>query len=214
VFSLTRPSGSVASIKLPLIISALANHPALSIRVILTPAAARFLAGQSAEQPPVSSLSSLPNVNGVYLDADEWDAPWTRGAEILHIALRRWADMLVIAPLSANTLAQIVHGMAGSLLASVVRAWDTTGAVDGRRKKILVAPAMNTAMWLQPVTATQIRVLEEDWGVRWEDEANGGWFEVLRPIEKTLACGDVGSGAMMDWRDIAKIIEQRLGLVS
>ena len=39
-----------------------------------------------------------------------------------------------------------------------------------------------------------------------------GWIEVLRPIEKELACGDVGSGAMMEWKDIVTVIEQRLGL--
>jgi phosphopantothenoylcysteine decarboxylase len=148
----------------------------------------------------------------VHLDADEWAAPWTRGAEILHIALRRWADLLVIAPLSANTLAQIVHGLAGGLLTSVARACDGAGLVDGRRKRILVAPAMNTAMWLQPVTRAQIHVLEEEWGVKEGEEDGGGWFEVLLPIEKTLACGDVGSGAMMDWRDIVKVVEQRLNL--
>jgi phosphopantothenoylcysteine decarboxylase len=179
---------------------------------VLTAAAARFLAGQSAEQPTVASLSALPNVDGVHLDADEWERPWTRGAEILHIALRRWADVMVIAPLSANTLAHIVNGMAGTLLESVVRAWDTTGLVDGRRKRILVAAAMNTAMWLQPVTAAQIRVLEEDWGVKEGEDQGGGWFEVLRPVEKTLACGDVGSGAMLEWSEIVKIIEQRLNI--
>jgi phosphopantothenoylcysteine decarboxylase len=102
--------------------------------------------------------------------------------------------------------------LAGGLLTSVARAWDGAGLVDGRRKRILVAPAMNTAMWLQPVTRAQIRVLEEEWGVKEGEEDGGGWFEVLLPIEKTLACGDVGSGAMMDWRDIVKVVEQRLNL--
>ena len=50
-------------------------------------------------------------------------------------------------------------------------------------------------------------VTEEEWGIE-----NGGWFEVLRPMEKVLACGDSGSGAMCDWKDIVKIIEARLRL--
>lgn len=61
--------------------------------------------------------------------------------------------MLVIAPLSANTMAKVVGGMADNLLTSVVRAWDTSGLVEQstsggerRRKRILVAPAMNTAV--------------------------------------------------------------------
>lgn len=215
-------SGSVATIKLPLIISALRHHANLSIRVVLTKAAARFLAGQSPEQPTVAALAALPNVDGVYQDDDEWVGGWTRGAEILHISLRRWADILVVVPLSANTLAKIVNGMSDTLLTSVIRAWDTTGLIDGKKARILVALAMNTAMWTHPITASQIRVLEEDWGVKdgskdgeeKGDPARQGWFEVLRPISKTLACNDVGLGAMMEWTAIVKIIEERMGLSS
>ncbi|KAI1211601.1 flavoprotein [Annulohypoxylon truncatum] len=255
-------SGSVATIKLPLIIEALAERHSqrnssqeLSIRVLLTPSATRFLAGQSREQPPVSSLLSMPCVDGVYVDADEWREPWKRGDAILHIELRRWADLLVIAPLSANTMAKIVGGFADGILTSVVRAWDAWGELDSdlaaadgsqalangasgerkQKKHIIVAPAMNTAMWRHPVTAKSLRVLEEEWGVnrhgsskkvarpataddegpvpepgKGEDE--GGWFEVLKPQSKTLACGDVGDGAMMEWKEIVAVIEERLGL--
>jgi phosphopantothenoylcysteine decarboxylase len=76
---------------------------------------------------------------------------------------------------------------------------------------------MNTAMWRQPITGRQIRVLEEEWGVdASEIEGVGlggevGWFEVLRPVEKELAVG-VGDGAMRDWREIVEFIEERLGL--
>jgi phosphopantothenoylcysteine decarboxylase len=83
-------SGSVATVKLPNIITALAHLPHLSIRVILTASAAHFLAGQSAEQPSLAAVAALPNVDGVHVDADEWVEPWTRGAPILHIELRRW----------------------------------------------------------------------------------------------------------------------------
>ncbi|KAJ5081629.1 hypothetical protein NUU61_009893 [Penicillium alfredii] len=210
-------TGSVATIKIPQIISALAPYThKLSIRVIFTHHAQHFLGGQSAEQPTLSSLRSLPGVEAVYDDAAEWGPePWRRGADILHINLRRWADLLVIAPLSANTLAKLANGVSDNLLTSVCRAWDTDGQVDGQRKRILVAPAMNTAMWRHPVTAKQIRVLGEEWGVR-RDEGTGeetGWFEVLPPqASKMLACGDVGGGAMLEWTDIVKIIEDRLGL--
>lgn len=218
-------SGSVATIKLPLIVSSFAKYPNLAIRIILTSSATQFLAGQSDEQPALASLASLPNVEGIHQDEDEWSEPWTRGAKILHIALRRWAHILVIAPLSANTLAKVVHGISDNLLTSVIRAWDTTGLIDGKEARILVAPAMNTAMYAQPITAKQLRVLEEDWGVKDGDKdcvevregenaviPTRGWFEVLRPIEKSLACGDVGSGAMMEWTEIVNIVKKRLAL--
>jgi phosphopantothenoylcysteine decarboxylase len=195
-------SGSVATIKIFPIVSALSRHANLSIRLLLTPSASTFLSGQSDEQPPLASLLEIPNVDGIYEDASEWAKPWERNDPILHIELRRWSDIMVICPLSANMLAKIVGGFADGLLASVVRAWDTTGLIDavnvnaGVRKRIVVAPAMNTAMWRQPITARQIRVLEEDWGVSyWEGNGKGsqeGWFEVLRPQEKELACGDLG----------------------
>lgn len=219
-------TGSVATIKIPKMIDALAKHANVSIRLIFTAAASNFLQGQSAEQPSLPEISALPNVDGIYFDEDEWKDPWVRGNKILHIELRRWADIMVIAPLSADTLAKITQGWSDNLLLSVVRAWDTTAELDPIRdipgvswpqragakdvrmaKPILVAPSMNTAMWKQPITTKQVKVLEEEWGVR-----SGGWFEVIHPMEKELACGDVGGGAMRDWREIVAVIENRVGL--
>ncbi|CAG9997573.1 unnamed protein product [Clonostachys byssicola] len=210
-------TGSVAAIKIPNIIKALAPHThKLSIRLILTTNAKHFLGGQATEQPHYTSLLSYPGVEAIYDDASEWGPePWRRGGPVLHIELRRWADIMVIAPLSANSLAKLVNGMSDNLALSVCRAWDTDGQVDGQRKRMLVAPAMNTAMWRHPVTERQIRVLEEDWGVRTNEETGEetGWIEVLQPqATKLLACGDLGSGAMMEWSEIVKIIEARLGL--
>ena len=193
-------SGSVATIKLPLIISAFKHHSNLSIRIILTANATNFLAGQSSEQPPIfssqpalPSLATLPNVDGIYLNADEWTPPWTRNSPILHIELRRWADLLVVAPMSANLLAKVTAGLCDDLLTSVLRAWDV-------RKGVLVAPAMNTMMWEHPVTARQVRVLREEWS----------WFEVLMPQVKEIACGDVGQGGMKEWKEIVEVVERRL----
>ncbi|KAL2073737.1 hypothetical protein VTL71DRAFT_11063 [Oculimacula yallundae] len=231
-------SGSVATIKIPLILHSLSTHSSLSIILLLTKSALTFLSGQSAEQPHYNSLLQIPNVDGVFLDDEEWVRPWKRGDSILHIELRRWAHCLVVAPLSANSLAKVVGGLADNLLTCVVRAWDGSGLLEagappasldsgsgtavgnagdvGERKKpkrklIIVAPAMNTAMWRHPITTRQIRVLEEEWGVKADGEGEG-WFEVLRPMEKELACGDVGDGAMKDWREIVRVIEERLEL--
>lgn len=241
-------SGSVATIKIRNIISALADCHLLSIRLVFTASASHFLAGQSDEQPSLSQVRKLPNVEAIYFDEDEWAERWKRGGKILHIELRRWADLMVIAPLSANTLAKMAGGWSDNLLLSVVRAWDTSGLIDGIRvtrdeqdasgsvdgeeratqvmsteqadgragsvsftgkKVIVVACAMNTAMWNHPVTKKHIDVLEREWGVE-----HGGWVQTMRPVEKELACGDTGSGAMADWKDIVKTIETRLGLQS
>jgi len=203
-------TGSVATIKLPFIAYALAKHKNVSIRVVVTPSAAEFLQSQSPEQPSLESLPDMPGVDGVYYDADEWSKPWVRGDKILHIELRRWAHVLLVAPLSANSLSKIANGMSDGLLMSVIRAWDTTALVDGRRKRIFVAPAMNTAMWHHPITSKQIKVLEKEWAAEGGNEQ--GWFTVLRPMEKELACGDVGDGAMMDWREIVGHLENHLNL--
>jgi phosphopantothenoylcysteine decarboxylase len=214
-------SGSVATIKLPKICEALSTSNRISIRIILTSSAAQFLAGQSAEQPTVSSLLAIPNVDGVYTDADEWAPPWTRNAGVTHIELRRWSDICVVAPLSANTMAKMTNGIADNLLTSVLRAWDTTDSIENRgrsvegglRKRIIVAIAMNTAMWQHPITHKQLKVLTEEWGVNLKGRyARPGWVEVLTPSTKMLACGDVGIGAMIPYEEIVQIIRNRLYL--
>lgn len=207
-------SGSVATIKIPNIVRSLAKQKKLSIRIILTESAARFLQGQSDEQPSLDNIADYPNVDAIYRDEDEWKEPWVRGAPILHIELRRWADLLVIAPLSANTLAKISNGLCDNLLTSVVRAWQVEANWDSsmedkdskasmpEQKRIIVAPAMNTAMWRHPLTARHLRAPDDDKYYH--------WFDVLRPIEKELACGDTGDGAMCDWRKIVETIEERI----
>ena len=131
-------SGSVATIKIPVILNALSKHAdQISTRLILTKPASQFLQGQSAEQPRLDAIRKIPGVDAIYTDEDEWAHPWTRTATesvpILHIELRKWADLMVIAPLSANTLAKITNGISDGLLTSVVRAWDTDAFVDGIR---------------------------------------------------------------------------------
>ncbi|RAL16557.1 putative flavoprotein [Aspergillus homomorphus CBS 101889] len=209
-------SGSVATIKLPNIARALGGHSNVSIRIVITKSAERFLEGQSPEQPSLEALRATPGVDGIYRDEDEWGSPWVRGEPILHIELRKWAHLLIVAPLSANTMAKMTMGMADNLLLSVIRAWDTTGTVDAKIKNkrplIFVAPAMNTAMWNHPITAKQIEVLEEEWGVN--NSSKDGWISVLRPMEKSLACGDTGNGAMLDWEAIVRIVEQYIGVLT
>ena len=116
-------------------------------------------------------------------DADEWPGErYQRGDPVLHIELRRWADVLLIAPLDAHTLAKLALGMADNCLACVYRAWD-------RSRPIVLVPAMNTLMWEHPATARHLRQVAEDVGPA---------LRVLPPISKRLACDDVGMGAMAE----------------
>ena len=209
-------TGSVATIKIPLIAESLVKgrDDQVSVRIVITSSATNFLGGQSKEQPTLSSLLDIPGIDGIYTDVDEWVKPWVRGDPILHIELRRWADILVIAPLSANSLAKMVNGISDGLVMSILRAWDTEGSIDGpirlhsgpAKKTIFVAPAMNTAMWRHPVTSSQLSILE-----RWQED---GWLRVLTPQAKALACGDVGDGAMLEWSAIVQTIQNFLELPS
>jgi len=67
---------------------------------------------------------------------------------VLHIDLAKWADIFVIAPCSANTLAKLAYGICDNLLTSVARAWDAD-------RPLVIAPAMNTHMWTHPHTAVR-----------------------------------------------------------
>ncbi|XP_038840204.1 phosphopantothenoylcysteine decarboxylase isoform X2 [Salvelinus namaycush] len=115
---------------------------------------------------------------------------WSQRSDpVLHIELRRWADLLVIAPLDANTLGKIASGICDNLLTCVVRAWDT-------RRPLLFCPAMNTAMWHHPITCRQVDSLKEF-----------GYVEIPC-IAKKLVCGDRGKGAMAEVSTIVDVVNQ------
>ena len=130
------------------------------------------------------NMQHLPNrpafsVEGVYDDSSETEE-WKRvGDSVLHITLRNWADLFVIAPLSANTMSKIANGMADNLLTCIARSWPI------RQKAFIVAPAMNTAMYCHPLTTKHLNILTQELGI-----------VVVPPVTKVLACGDFGVGAM------------------
>lgn len=137
--------------------------------------------------------AALQEANIVYYrDEDEWPQGWQKDDPVLHIELRKWASCLVIAPLSANTLAKMANGVCDNLLTSIFRAWDHT-------RPVVVAPAMNTMMWHNHPTATQLSSLRRDFAI-----------QVLPPTSKELACGDVGMGAMAQISDIVKLVTASL----
>jgi hypothetical protein len=113
------------------------------------------------------------------------------GNSILHIEMRRWADILVVAPASANLLSKAACGIADNFVLSVLRAWDF-------RKPCVLCPAMNTAMWTHPSTKDSLGKLQS-WG-----------WEVLGPVEKVLACNEKGNGAMVSVQDIKAYLLAKL----
>jgi phosphopantothenoylcysteine decarboxylase len=137
-------SGSVACVKAPALVAALSAFA--DVRVVATPAALRFLPPGDAGDAAQQRLAGAP----LSTDAAEWAVWRAVGDSVHHIALRRWADVLLVAPLSANSLAKLANGLCDNLLTCVARAWDF-------RKPLAVAPAMNTAMWDSPFTA-RVRV--------------------------------------------------------
>lgn len=105
-----------------------------------------------------------------------------------HITLAKWADVCVIAPLSANVLGKLACGLADDLLTTTILALP-------RGKRCVLAPAMNTEMWLNPVVQRN---------VQWIDQL--GRFSWVQPTEKRLACGDVGVGGLADPAEILAAI--------
>lgn len=149
-------------------------------------------------------------------DADEWPGKrYRRDDTVLHIALRDWADLLVVAPLDANTLAKFALGLADNALSCLFRAWDF-------RKPVLLAPAMNTRMWESPVTLRHLRLLLEDRGdgrhpAQFALDDAPGIFEthcpsiaIMPPQSKRLACGDFGNGAMAEVLAIVEGVRRSL----
>ncbi|XP_012251486.1 phosphopantothenoylcysteine decarboxylase [Athalia rosae] len=140
----------------------------LEVRVVVTERAKHFF--KECDLPPGTQILS---------DTVEWAAWQDRGDPVLHIDLVKWADLYLIAPLDANTLGKLASGMCDNILTCVARAWDPT-------KPLLFCPAMNTKMWEHPVTGPQISMLKS-WG-----------YKEIPCVSKTLACGDVGLGAMAE----------------
>jgi phosphopantothenoylcysteine decarboxylase len=181
-------TGSVAAIYTPQLYADLrqAGH---AVKIVATRASLYFF-GAAAIEP---NTDGTRNKNVVILEDDEWaGAAYHRGDPVLHIELRRWADVLLIAPLDANTLAKLSLGITDNCLTCVYRAWD-------RSRRVVLAPAMNTLMWEHPATARQLKQIGDDLGAA---------LRVVTPISKKLACDDVGVGAMAERAEILAAVNE------
>jgi phosphopantothenoylcysteine decarboxylase/phosphopantothenate--cysteine ligase len=164
-------SGGIAAYKAPELVRRLRDAGA-DVRVILTPNAARF----------VSPLS-LAAVSDHGVLVEQWGDSEHGGVD--HIELARWAELLLIAPATANLIAKMAAGIADDALTTYVLAHRTT---------VLVAPAMNTHMLAHPTVQQNIATLR-----------NRG-VEIIEPVNGLLACGDEGAGKMPDVPQLVEIV--------
>ncbi|KAK8955775.1 putative phosphopantothenoylcysteine decarboxylase [Platanthera guangdongensis] len=162
-------SGSVAAIKFETLCRCFTEWA--EVKAVVTKSSLHFI-----------DKSSLPKDVVLYTDEEEWSTWKKLNDGVLHIELRKWADAMIIAPLSANTLAKvyfIAGGLCDNLLTCIVRAWDYG-------KPLYIAPAMNTLMWNNPFTKWHLDLISQ-LGVI-----------MVPPVTKRLACGDYGNGAMAE----------------
>ncbi|KAK4684995.1 phosphopantothenoylcysteine decarboxylase, partial [Tremellales sp. Uapishka_1] len=190
-------TGSVASVKIPEIVGALSRDASIAVQVVATKASLHFYNQAEVDKAVRAACGADEDTVGVqvWTDEDEW-SDWRKiGDPILHIELRRWADLVVIAPCSADFLAKIASGLSENLPLSLLRALPPSTPT-------IICPAMNTQMYIHPFTAKHLRVIQEELQ-----------YMVLGPQEAgTLACGDDGPGKMTDWRDIVTTIQGFAGM--
>ena len=170
-------TGSIAAYKAADIISRL-KKLGHEVDVILTESGSRIIT-------PIT-LQTLSK-NKVYMDMFEEITP----KEVKHISLAEKADLMLIAPATANIIGKIANGIADDFLSTVVMAAANTTPV-------YIAPAMNTNMYENPIVQANIEKLRS-YGYRF-----------IEPKESLLACGTVGKGALADVEDILKVIEGRM----
>lgn len=169
-------TGGIAAYKVPELVRALsrAGH---EVRCVMTRGAQAFVT------PLVLQTLTGTPVRTELLDASE-------EGEIDHISLADWAELVVLAPATANTLARMTHGLADDLVSAVLLA---------TRAPVLVAPAMNVNMWQHAATQSNVATLRER-GVRF-----------VGPDTGQLACGWEGEGRMSEPAAIAAYAELALG---
>lgn len=147
------------------------------VQVVMTPAATTFVA-------PLTFQA----VSGRAVRVDMLDA----GAEagMSHIELARWADLILIAPATADFLARLAHGMANDLLSALCLATD---------QPIAVAPAMNRLMWQNPATQDNCRLLARRGVIIWG------------PGVGEQACGEIGAGRMLEAVELRNLVVELIG---
>jgi len=175
--------GGIAAYKAAELVRAL-QRQGVEVHVVMTEAATRFI------QPLTFSALTGHRVMVSLWDESGLADQATEQSSIDHIGEAQWADALVVAPATANTLAKFAHGIADDFLTTVYLA---------TQSPVLVAPAMNVNMWEHPATQSNLETLRQR-GVR-----------VIEPDTGSLACGMVGPGRMAEPEVIADAVLIALG---
>lgn len=168
-------TGSIAAYK-SLELIRMMRKGGIKVTCVLTEAAKHFVTELS-----VASLSENQVYSDVFSLKDE--------TEMGHIRLSREADLVVVAPASADIIAKMAGGFANDLASTILLATD---------KPVLIAPAMNVMMWKNKAVVRNVRLLKED-GV-----------EFIGPVAGDLACGETGDGRMVESGDIFSRINELL----
>ena len=170
-------TGSIAAYKATELTSLLTKQ-GCDVRVVLTADAPRFITAVSFK-----TLSRHPVVTDIYDEEEGWQPT--------HIKLADEANLLLIAPATANTIAKLALGLANDALSCVALALNP-------QAKILVAPAMNGRMWLHPATQQNVATLKSR------------SIEIIGPEEGMLSCGYEGLGRLWPVEQVAQRVLELL----
>jgi phosphopantothenoylcysteine decarboxylase/phosphopantothenate--cysteine ligase len=169
-------SGGIACYKAAEIVGTLVKR-GHHVDVIMTENAQKFVTPLTFQ-----TLSQNKVITDMFEPVSSWD--------VRHIALAKKAEVFAVVPATANVIGKIAGGIADDML--------TTTIMAATCRKI-IAPAMNTAMWENPIVQENVRKLR----------AYG--YEVLDTGSGRLACGDTGKGKLLPWEDIVDIILNEVG---
>ena len=164
-------TGGIAAYKTPELVRRLRERGA-DVQIVMTASAEEFV-----------TETALQAVSGRPIRSNLWDKE--AEASMSHIELARWADVVLIAPATAEIMARLAGGAAADLLTTLCLATEAP---------LLIAPAMNHVMWSKPAVQANRQTLEEH-GAR-----------ILGPDHGSQACGETGAGRMLDPEEIATIV--------
>lgn len=143
------------------------------VDVIMTKNAQKFVTPLTFQ-----TLSKNKVVIDMFDEVEKWDTK--------HISLAKKADIMLIVPCTANVIGKIANGIADDMLTTTIMA---------TKAKVILAPAMNTAMWENSILQNNIKKLQE-YG-----------YIILKTDKGRLACGDIGEGKLMEWKKIIDEVE-------